>query len=92
MKQNFLITLSVVMFLLPGFLRSQESEEPPATSPACCFAHDRYQGNCVVTPAKDETCESILEYLNAPGTVGKTYCNNSRLRGGWKQVDCHQEE
>ena len=41
-----------------------------------------------VTPGEGETCESILEYLNTAGTVGKTYCGGSSLRGGWKLADC----
>jgi hypothetical protein len=54
----------------------------------CCFANVRYEGACVVQPAQGETCASILEYLNNPNTVGKTYCNGSRIRGGWRVVDC----
>ena len=61
----------------------QESQQTP-----CCFSHDGYQGVCVVMPGEGETCESILEYLNKPGTVGKTYCGGSRLRGNWTAVPC----
>jgi hypothetical protein len=88
MKRYFLMTLVFFVFLLPGFLSSQESEE----TPACCFVRDGYQGVCQVTPGEGETCESILEYLNTAGTVGKTYCNNSRFRGGWSQVECKTDE
>jgi hypothetical protein len=89
MKKYLSIVLVLFVFLLPGFLSSQESEE---TTAACCFVRDGYQGVCQVTPAEGETCESILEYLNTPGTVGKTYCNSSRFRGGWSQVECKTEE
>lgn len=56
----------------------------------CCFEHDGYQGTCVVVPGDGETCESILEYLNKPATVGKSYCGGSRLRGNWKSAACPQ--
>jgi hypothetical protein len=36
----------------------------------------------------DETCASILEYLNNPRSVGKTYCNSTDVRGGWEPVVC----
>jgi hypothetical protein len=87
MKRNFVMAFVFLMFLLPGFLKSQE--EQSATT--CCFDHDGYAGQCKVTPAEGETCASILEYLNSPGTVGKTYCNNSKWRGGWSQVDCEED-
>ena len=57
----------------------------------CCFTHTNFYGVCVVVPGEDETCEDILAYLNSPNTVGRTYCNSSRIRGGWKQVDCTRE-
>ena len=54
----------------------------------CCFANDRYEGTCTVMPGEGETCGSILAYLNNPMSVGKTYCGNTKVRGGWVQVDC----
>jgi len=54
----------------------------------CCFTNDAFAGVCRVAPAPDETCESILRYLNTPNTVGKTYCRSTPIRGGWKQVVC----
>ena len=64
--------------------------EQDASKNPCCFTHDGYQGACVVVPGEGETCESILEYLNSPATVGKSYCGGSRLRGNWKVVPCPQ--
>jgi hypothetical protein len=62
----------------------------PTPDPAapCCFDHPRYSGTCVVTPVGDETCASILDYLNDQRSAGKTYCNHTDLRGGWKPVQC----
>jgi hypothetical protein len=54
----------------------------------CCFTHRGYAGVCVVEPATDETCATILRYLNNPQAQGKTYCDSTNLRGGWKRVAC----
>ncbi|HPC83280.1 MAG TPA: hypothetical protein P5234_07855 [Thermoanaerobaculaceae bacterium] len=61
-----------------------------AAEPAapCCFSNDRLQGTCTVIPRGDETCRSILEYLNNPMSSGKSYCENTSIRGGWVLVDC----
>jgi hypothetical protein len=59
--------------------------------PPCCFQNPRYVGTCQVQPAKDETCASILEYLNNPQSAGKQYCNSTAVRGGWKIVPCEPQ-
>ena len=63
---------------------------PPAgaESAPCCFANPQYTGNCVVQPGEGESCASILAYLNNPQSQGKSYCDNTSVRGGWKQVEC----
>lgn len=66
-------------------------EEEKEVTAECCFVHPNYQGVCSVVPAEDETCDGILQYLNTPATVGKTYCDNSRIRGGWEQISCASE-
>jgi hypothetical protein len=71
------------------------AEETQEITKECCLVREGYQGTCRVTPGKEETCGSILKYLNTPGTVGKSYCGGSKLRGGWESVDCeknNQEE
>lgn len=90
MKRNTVVLKGLVHlgigFLVLRLVASPIAQQaPPAT---CCFEHDGYQGTCVVSPGEGETCESILEYLNKPGTVGKSYCGGSRLRGNWKSVPC----
>jgi hypothetical protein len=54
----------------------------------CCFENPRYAGTCQVTPGPEESCGDILAYLNNPNSVGKAYCGNTKIRGGWTQVDC----
>ncbi len=56
----------------------------------CCFTNPKYSGVCTVEPAKGETCQSILDYLNNPQSQGKSYCGNTNVRGGWKRVTCEK--
>ena len=58
------------------------------TAGTCCFQNPRFTGTCEVTPDEGETCASILTYLNNQASVGKNYCGNTTIRGGWKQVEC----
>ncbi len=58
----------------------------------CCFTNSRYAGVCRVTPGPEETCPDILAYLNNQASAGKTYCGNTKIRGGWSQVDCNSQE
>jgi len=54
----------------------------------CCFENPRFSGTCQVTPGPEESCGSILGYLNNPNSVGKNYCGNTKVRGGWTKVSC----
>ena len=54
----------------------------------CCFVNEAYAGVCRVVPANDESCAGILAYLNTPNSAGKTYCNATRIRGGWRETVC----
>ena len=67
------------------FLAPSAVAEPSA---ACCFNNPRYSGICQVAPAADETCASVLDYLNNAAAVGKGYCGGTNVRGGWQQVAC----
>ena len=62
--------------------------ESTSGSDPCCFTNPRFTGVCSVTPGEDETCSSILAYLNNPNSTGKAYCGGTTIRGGWAQVDC----
>ncbi len=65
---------------------AQAADKDPR--PHCCFTNARYVGTCEVEPDKDQTCATILEYLNNPQSQGKSYCGNTTVRGGWQQVPC----
>jgi hypothetical protein len=62
------------------------SEESPRAD--CCFTNRAFTGVCRVKPAEDETCATILAYLNNPQSQGKTYCGGTTIRSGWQQVSC----
>jgi hypothetical protein len=63
-----------------------------AAKPPCCFTNPQYTGVCVVEPGEGETCASILDYLNNPRSLGKSYCGNTNIRGGWKQAVCPKKD
>ncbi len=65
-----------------------ESMTSGLQSEPCCFSNPRFTGVCQVTPGSDESCSSILGYLNNPNSVGRAYCGNTKVRGGWAQSDC----
>ena len=88
-KKSLLLIL-ITAFLLIGvqLIADDENNEPAQ----CCFVNPNYQGVCAVSPAEGESCDEILAYLNTPLSVGKTYCDNSRIRGGWERVNCPEPE
>ena len=91
MKSRLLIlttcTVVVVFGALCAPLAAGDEAAASAAGP-CCFENPRFSGTCQVTPGEDETCGDILSYLNNPNSVGKDYCGNTTIRGGWTQVAC----
>lgn len=77
---------SLVVLAAPCAVDLATAEAP------CCFTNPRYAGTCEVIPEDDETCASILEYLNTQNSVGKSYCGNTIIRGGWEVAECDPEE
>jgi len=74
--------------LLVGGSMAAAATPTPARASKCCFANQQYTGICKVIPGKDETCASILAYLNNPIGAGKTYCGGTPIRGGWAFAVC----
>jgi hypothetical protein len=54
----------------------------------CCYNNFRFSGTCVVTIGERETCSDPLAYLNNFQSVGRQYCGNTTIRGGWSLVSC----
>jgi hypothetical protein len=73
---------------LPAPAPQTAASAPSGAAARCCVTNTAYRGVCLVTLGEKETCESVLAYLNAPNTSGRTYCNSTRLRGGWEKVPC----
>jgi uncharacterized protein (TIGR02246 family) len=54
----------------------------------CCLNNYRFAGGCMVVAHGSETCSSVLAYLNNFDSVGKYYCGNTTVRGGWTLGTC----
>jgi hypothetical protein len=93
---SYLARAVAILLLVTAFgpmapVKAAAPQAAPAQEPhppKCCFANPGFSGTCEVEPAKDETCASILGYLNNPMSQGKSYCGNTTLRGGWTSVAC----
>jgi hypothetical protein len=70
----------------PDAVAATVAEEPAPQK--CCFTNPRLTGKCEVTLAKGETCAAVLDYLNNPNSQGKSYCENTTVRGGWQSASC----
>ena len=77
----------IVVAAAPVFAETQPTEISIGND-TCCFDNPRYSGTCQVTTGPDESCSDVLSYLNNQASVGKTYCGNTKVRGGWAQIDC----
>jgi hypothetical protein len=62
--------------------------QEPSPRADCCFTNRSFSGVCRVKPAEDETCATILAYLNDPRSQGRAYCGATTIRTGWQQVPC----
>ncbi len=77
---------AVLLLVATGGPTPSRAQDPPP--PKCCFSNPGYSGTCEVRPAKDETCGQVLDYLNNPMAQGKSYCDNTQIRGGWESIAC----
>lgn len=85
-----IIVHSLAILWIAGAAVAAGGDEPLsiAAQQTCCFENPRYSGTCRVTPGEDESCGDILAYLNNPNSVGRDYCDNTGVRGGWTTVSC----
>ena len=84
MKKSLVSTLSLVFAAAAAVALAQSAQ----AQDACCFNNFRFAGGCQVRPTGGESCASILAYLNSYDGVGREYCGNTTVRGGWSQVSC----
>ena len=85
---SFVLFASLALAGGQGAAAEAQTADTASGGDKCCFTNPRYSGVCQVTPGADETCGSILSYLNNPNSMGKGYCGNTNIRGGWGQVAC----
>lgn len=89
MNQRAVCTAFICVLCISGLVSgSDTTTETVIQQEPCCFENPRFTGTCQVTPGPEESCSDILAYLNNPNSVGKSYCGNTKVRGGWTQVDC----
>jgi len=81
------LVVLVVVAATP-ILAESPAAETTSGGDSCCFNNPRFTGTCKVMTGPDETCSDVLAYLNNQASVGKTYCGNTKVRGGWAQVAC----
>jgi hypothetical protein len=89
-RAHGIFVITICSLFAAGMVAAAETEvtETAVGAEACCFENPRFSGTCQVTPGPEETCGDILAYLNNPNSVGKAYCGNTKVRGGWAQVNC----
>ncbi len=83
---------AMLAFTSTGPTLVAEQDATPESKETCCFKNPAYAGVCKVQPAEDETCGNILAYLNNPMAQGKSYCGGTKVRQGWAEVDCEDDE
>ncbi|MGH9322399.1 MAG: hypothetical protein ACRD3V_21250 [Vicinamibacteria bacterium] len=84
----FLIRLLPIAVVTATMHFAAEPRQYEPVRKACCFTNPGYAGTCKVVPAEDETCASILAYLNDPMAEGKSYCGGATVRRGRTEVSC----
>ncbi|MCW8984143.1 MAG: hypothetical protein OQK55_02290, partial [Thermoanaerobaculales bacterium] len=81
--RSFVIVLVVavmtVVFVAPAEVQADER---------CCLNNFRFAGGCMVIVRGQETCQDVISYLNNFNSVGKYYCDNTMIRGGWSLSNC----
>jgi ketosteroid isomerase-like protein len=73
------VTLLVAISITPIEVQADDT---------CCLNNFRFAGGCMVVVRGQETCQDVLAYLNNFNSVGKYYCDNTMIRGGWSLSDC----
>ncbi len=79
MKILLVVAVMTVVFVAPAEVHADES---------CCLNNYRFAGGCMVVARGQETCQDVISYLNNFNSVGKYYCDNTMVRGGWSLSDC----
>ncbi len=89
--RTVLLMAAALTFLSAAPVRVPERPQAEKAKKPCCFKNPGYAGTCKVQPAEDETCATILAYLNNPMAEGKSYCGGTTVRAGWTEVPCEEQ-
>lgn len=87
-RMSTVIALVALVVAVAPVSAATPAAETTIGNETCCFTNPRYSGICEVTTGPDESCSDVLSYLNNQASVGKSYCGNTQIRGGWAQVEC----
>jgi ketosteroid isomerase-like protein len=79
LRTLLLVATIAVVLVTPAEVHADES---------CCLNNFRFAGGCMVVARGQETCLDVISYLNNFNSVGKYYCDNTMIRGGWSLSDC----
>jgi ketosteroid isomerase-like protein len=79
MKALLVVAVMTVISVAPAEVSADER---------CCLNNFRFAGGCMVIVRGQETCQDVVAYLNNFNSVGKYYCDNTMIRGGWSLSDC----
>lgn len=87
-----IVAVAISILWLSGVSVAADTDESRSVNgqQPCCFENPRFTGTCRVVPGPEESCGDILAYLNNPNSVGKNYCGNTKVRGGWTMVSCEE--
>ncbi len=86
--RRVLVLVSILCLAGTALFAGEDEQAVFTLDGPCCFENPRFSGTCQVQAGPEETCGSILAYLNNPNSVGKAYCGNTTVRGGWSKVSC----
>jgi uncharacterized protein (TIGR02246 family) len=79
---------SNMLILVIAFAAALVAPAEAAAEEICCLKNFRFSGGCRVIVRGQETCQNVLAYLNSFQSVGKYYCDNTTIRGGWSLGEC----
>jgi len=81
-----IIIVVALAVMSPVSAGAEDAQKP------CCFTNPSFAGTCQVIPDEETTCDDVLAYLNNPNSFGRVYCLKTKVRGGWKKIECDGEQ
>jgi ketosteroid isomerase-like protein len=79
---------SILLIFVVAIAAALAASATAVAEDICCLNNFRFSGGCRVVVRGQETCRDVLSYLNSFQSVGKYYCDNTTIRGGWTLAQC----